>query len=419
MPQSPFRSFWIGGFESSSHVNLRGRRLDLVAATQHDLQAEHDAALLRSQGMHAARDAVRWHLLERGGRIDLAPLVPRVAAAERAGVQVIWDLCHYGWPDDLDVFSSEFVERFARFCSAVARCVADLTDGPPLFTPVNEVSFLAWAAGQVGYIHPFGVGRGTELKRQLVRAFVAGSEAIADAAPGARILTAEPLIHVVPPYGEPDLVAAARRERDSQFEAWDMLAGRAAPELGGNPRLLDVLGVNFYHDNQWQHPDGEKLGWDQVPLDERWVPLHLLLEEVWLRYGRPLYIAETSHFGRGRASWLRHVTDEVLTALGRGVPVLGVCLYPVLDRPDWDDPYHWHRSGLWDLEPAGGGRLARVLHRPYAAELRRSQLRVAEAAGPVPGPAQPAPGQGAAGEPLGATLGSAGPARRADRPRAG
>ena len=38
-------------------------------------------------------------------------------AARDEGVQVIWDLCHYGWPDDLDIFSPQFVERFARFCA--------------------------------------------------------------------------------------------------------------------------------------------------------------------------------------------------------------------------------------------------------------------------------------------------------------
>lgn len=380
MRPNPFRSFWMGGFESSSHVNRHGRRLDLVAATQHDRQAGHDYALLRSLGMATARDAVRWHLIERG-RYDFSGLAPRLAAAERAGVQVVWDLCHYGWPDDLDVFSTDFVPRFARFCGAVARFVAAHTSSPPLFTPINEISFLAWAAGQVGYIHPFGWKRGSELKRQLARAFLAGAEAVLEAAPGARILTAEPLIHVVPPRSAPAYAAEASGERNSQFEAWDMLAGRLEPELGGAARYLDVLGVNFYHDNQWEHPDGTKLGWDGVPLDDRWLPLSQLLEEVWHRYGRPLYVAETSHFGRGRAAWLRHVTSEVLTAMGRGVPILGVCLYPVLDRPDWDEPRSWHGSGLWDLDMDANGRLRRVLNEPYAAELRRAQARLAAATG--------------------------------------
>ena len=385
---SPFRSFWMGGFECSTHIGRRRVRLDLLRATEHDLQAERDYALARSQGLLTVRDGVRWHLIEQHaeqhGHYDFASLGPMVEAAERQGVQVIWDLCHYGWPDGLDLFAPEFVERFARFCGATARFIRERSDAPPLYTPVNEISFFAWAAGQVGYFHPFAKGRGAALKRQLVRAAIAGAEAIWAVDARARMLSAEPLIHVVPPKGKPQYRAAATRKRASQFEAWDMLSGRAAPELGGSARHLDVLGVNFYHDNQWQHPGAKRLGWDEAPLDERWVPLRKLLGEVWERYGRPLYIAETSHFGSGRAAWLRHVTTEVAAAQAAGVPVLGVCLYPILDRPDWDKPRTWHHSGLWDLRPGSAGasgagssraavRLERVLNEPYAAELRRAR----------------------------------------------
>ncbi len=36
-------------------------------------------------------------------------------AARDTGTQVIWDMMHYGWPDDLDVWSPAFVDRFARW----------------------------------------------------------------------------------------------------------------------------------------------------------------------------------------------------------------------------------------------------------------------------------------------------------------
>lgn len=50
----------------------------------------------------------------------------------------------------------------------------------------------------------------------------------------------------------------------------------------------------------------------------------------------------------------------------------GICLYPILDRPDWDDSTHWHNSGLWDLLPDASGTLQRVLDRPYAEALCRA-----------------------------------------------
>ncbi len=52
-------------------------------------------------------------------------------------------------------------------------------------------------------------------------------------------------------------------------------------------------------------------------------------------------------------------------------------LYPILDRPDWENMDHWHNSGLWDLVPENG-TLRRVLNEPYAAALRWAQNLVAE-----------------------------------------
>ena len=174
------------------------------------------------------------------------------------------------------------------------------------------------------------------------------------------------------PDDRPDLVAAAANHTENQFEAWDLLSGRREPELGGDPRYLDIVGANFYHNSQWEKY-GRRLRWDEGPHDPRWIPLRELLERVYRRYGRPLFIAETSHFGVGRAGWLREIADEVRRAIAEGTPIEGVCLYPILDRPDWHHVDHWHHSGLWDLEPDADGRLQRVLIADYAAELRRAQ----------------------------------------------
>ncbi|MBC8075251.1 MAG: beta-glucosidase [Chloroflexales bacterium] len=375
-----FRSLWLGGFESACHINRSGARLDMLASTQHDLRAAEDYRLLRTQGIAAARDGVRWPLIDRGGRYDFASLAPQVQAAAEAGVDVIWTLCHYGWPDDIDLFSPAFVSRFARFCAATARFIKEHGRGVPAYSPINEISFFAWAAGDVGYIYPFGEGQGLKLKKQLVRAAIAGSEAILAVEPRARLVHIDPIIHVVPPHNRPDLMRAAARQRAGQFESWDMLAGRQNPELGGSERFLDIVGVNFYHANQWEHPGDDasaRLRWEDTPRDLRWLPLHQLLAEVHARYRRPLLLSETSHFGVGRAPWISEIAHEVLLAWQHGVPLGGICLYPILDRHDWDDPNHWHNSGLWELEPDGRGNLVRVLDQPYAAALHQAQQLLA------------------------------------------
>src|SRR4051812_30116542 len=92
-----FPSFWMAGFEAAYHINSQGVRLDMLASTQHDVQAENDYALLRSQGIFAARDGVRWHLIDRAGRYDFSSWEPMLKAALRQEIQVVWTLCHYGW----------------------------------------------------------------------------------------------------------------------------------------------------------------------------------------------------------------------------------------------------------------------------------------------------------------------------------
>jgi len=370
----------MGGFESACHINEAGRRLDMLDATQHDRFVREDYAALQSMRIGTVRDTIRWHRVEIApGAYDFSTVDPYIDAANEAGTEVIWDLLHYGWPDGLDIYAPEFVDRFAAFCTAVAKHLHARIPGPRFYTPVNELSFFAWAAGEVGWFHPFSRHRGGDVKRQLVRAWIAGVRAIHAVDPTARIVSVEPIIHTVPPLGRPDDGGAAAGYNQSQYEAWDMITGRAQPELGGDERYLDILGVNFYHDNQWEVPGGEKIHWHLKPRDRRWVPFSQMIRAAYDRYQRPIIIGETSHVGSGRAEWIRELTDEVLIAIKAGLPLEGICLYPIMDRFEWNNPAHWHNSGLWDYDIEPDGTFRRVLNQEYAAEFVRSQLRLAAA----------------------------------------
>jgi hypothetical protein len=371
IPDSLFRSFWMGGFECSSHINSKRRRLDMTAAVQHDRFCRDDYRRLRETGILTARDGLRWHLIDSGGNYEWSSWIPMLNAAREEGIQVIWDLFHYGWPDGLDIFTPAFVDRFARYCREAARIHREHSDDVPFYSPVNEISFFAWAAAR-RLIFPYARNRDGELKAQMVRAAIAGIQNIRLVDARARFVMPEPLIHTVAPVDQPLNVRPALIQRESQFEAWDMIAGRSAPELGGSEICLDIVGVNFYAANEWEVPGGRKLHWDAGSDDPRWRPLHLLLAEVQQRYDRPLFIAETSHYGIGRAPWLHEVSREVFRALERGTRVEGICLYPILDRHDWENNRHWHNCGLWDLKKKRG-QYERILNQEYAQALRDAQ----------------------------------------------
>ncbi|MFL5241783.1 MAG: hypothetical protein ACJ8FY_06720 [Gemmataceae bacterium] len=346
----------------------------MISTTQHEQRAEEDYANLKEVGILAARDGIRWHRVDQLDSWDFSSFLPMLEAANRQEIQVIWTLCHYGWPEGLDLLSAAFVKRFAQYCEAVARSVSDVNSEIPFYSPINEIAFLTYSIDK-GYMHPYVRGRSAEVKRQLVRAALAGCEALWRVDPRARIVHVDPLIHVVPPRGRPDLAEAAAAQDASQFEVWDMLAGRRHPELGGGPEFLDIIGVNYYHANQWELPEN-RLCWEDTPRDDRWVPLHRLLAKLYERYKRPLFLGETSHFGVGRAPWLREIVQEVVAGRNQGVPIDGICLYPIIDRHDWEDLHHWHNSGLWDVIQDDQGGLQRVLNAEYAAELQKAQQMV-------------------------------------------
>jgi hypothetical protein len=168
---NPFRSFFMAGFESSTHRRHDNRRLDVIASTGHDRFAASDYAQIARHGLLTVRDAARWHLIERRrDTYDWTSFLPMVRAAQREGVQVIWNLCHYGYPDDVDIWSGEFVDRFSRFAVRVAQIVYSETGEVPFYCPINEISFWSWAGGEVAHMNPNTTSRGVELKRQLVRA---------------------------------------------------------------------------------------------------------------------------------------------------------------------------------------------------------------------------------------------------------
>jgi beta-glucosidase/6-phospho-beta-glucosidase/beta-galactosidase len=314
----------MAGFECTNYIRRDGLRLDLMAATAHDAQAGDDYALVARQGMRCVRDGITWHRIEaRPGHYDWSSFDAMVEAADRQATRVMWDLLHFGWPTWTGPLEPGFVARFAEFAArAVERVGPDAA-----FVPVNEISFLSWACGDDGFMHPHHQDRGYDVKQALCAAFIAAAEAIRSANPSALIATAEPLIAVLPVSVE-DIVGA-RGAHEAQYQALDMLLGRRVPWLGGEEGLVDVIGFNHYPHSQWLHPTR------QLPDTPR--SLTSLLVECQARYPHPKFIAETGAEGDARVPWFDYVMAQVEQAGMAGVDLLATCLYPILNHLGWED----------------------------------------------------------------------------------
>jgi hypothetical protein len=370
MSDSPlFGEFLMGGFECSTHKLASGRRLDMIAATRHDAFAGADYRRVDAIGMTTVRDGTRWHLIERApGRYDFSSIRPMVRAAQEANVRIIWDLLHFGWPDHIEVFGPDFAERFGAYAFAFAELLHEEGVTDVWVAPVNEISFVSFAGGETGFFNPFAHGRGDELKRQLVRGALAAGRAVRSIHPGARLVHTDPVINVQPHPNRTRDGDAAAHHRRAQFHAWDMIAGATSPELGGTPGDLDVVGVNYYVHNQWYYPGGH--GSLISPSSDDHRPLHQLILDVNARYSRPLFIAETGIEDEARAPWLAYVAAEARQALRMGADLQGVCLYPIVNHPGWNDDRHCY-NGLWDYAGPGGERTA---DSALATEIQRQRM---------------------------------------------
>jgi hypothetical protein len=91
---------------------------------------------------------------------------------------------------------------------------------------------------------------------------------------------------------------------------------------------------------------------------------------VHARYAKPVFVSETGTEDDGRAAWFEYICAEARAARRGGVPVEGVCLYPIVNHPGWDDDRHCC-NGLWDYADESGFResclaLAEAVQREHA-----------------------------------------------------
>lgn len=374
---SVFKSFWMAGFECSDQLNHFGNRVDLLTITGHITNVSSDYQLVNSMQITTVREGIRWSQVEKQPYVyDFSTVAKMIDAAKNQGIQQLWDICHFGYPDDLSPLHPHFCNRFVGVCSAFANFFKEYCPNEQLIvTPINEVGFISWLGGDHASTTPYARGMGWDVKYGLIKAYIQGVKAMKSIDPDTKIMTTEPIVNIVPALdATPLMQIKATEDHQLQYQAIDMLTGKICPELGGSSDLVDYMGFNFYYNNQWISNEFTFLPWFNTEFDPRWRGLSSLLLEAYNRYGKPIVLAETSHPGEHRPNWIEFICKECIKTLSLGVPFEGICLYPIIDRPDWDHLHYWHHSGLWDADAESPHE--RKLYQPYADEISVSMIKV-------------------------------------------
>jgi hypothetical protein len=375
-----FNSFWMAGYECSDKLNAFGNRVDLLTTTGHLQQLDHDYQLLQPYNISTVREGIRWSQVEkRPYQYDWSTVRFMIETGKKNDIQQLWDLCHFGFPDDLTPLHPLFAKRFVALCRSFLNFYRSvLPDERLIVTPINEVSFLAWLGGDAKGTSPYCRESGWDVKYALMRAFIEGVAAMKEIDPTIKIMTTEPLINMVPaPGATVEELLGGEQYHEWQFQSVDMLIGKVSPELGGCLGYLDIAGFNYYYNNQWIAGVNEFLPWANENNDPRFIPLSQLLITAYKRFECPIALTETSHSGEDRPLWIEMIANECAAVLQQDIPFQGICLYPIIDRPDWDHfTTPWHRAGLWDAEISEDNPPSRDLYMPYANALIAAQNKL-------------------------------------------
>jgi hypothetical protein len=331
------------------------RELDFhqLETTGHAQQLESDYRLFREEfGMELFRDGA-WlaRSFPEPGRFSWDHL-DRLADVSRG--QVYLSLCHYEWLpwiSEADIWNGRVIELMSEFAYAVAGRYRGKFAG---YIPVVESGY--WTAMMTDWARWWparpGQPRRTwwELYTVVGRMLIAIARAVKKADPAAPIALSEPwawhphlsLADQGRPFnsllGRPDPVAA----RETGTDEW-----------GGDPSLLQIVGLNFY--NNW----GVEHGW----------PLSRLLLEARRQFpDQRILIGETGncHFSDCHtvAGWLELLAEQLDLANREGAAVEVVTWAPILTLSDFDwghpapgamvtwDPNDSGRIRHWDPEVA-------------------------------------------------------------------
>ena len=341
---------WIVGIENAYIPDMS---VDELGWTFHRERWREDLALARDVGASAIRYGITWPEIElEPGRYTWSWTDRVVDELQRLSLEPIWDMIHFGTPHWMagGFLDPEYVPAVERF----ARAFAERYRGHVRrITPMNEPYITTYFRAGWGIWPPHLKGRQgfAQLLRPIVAGLRASIRAIVEAAPEAEIWLNDGA-DVFHPAGD-DLHAEARHRNQERFAAFDLLLGKAVPgqetyewlveagyppsEIVVEPVPVHVIGLDYYPDTEHDLVrSGDGTATVRRAAEPRGIGRVMI--EYHERYGRPLFIAESSYTGTDeeRETWLRWNVEEIAKAREHGVDVRGYTWWPLFDHIDWN-----------------------------------------------------------------------------------
>jgi beta-glucosidase len=358
-----------------------GRRpLDEYELTQHDVKWKSDLALCVELGVDSIRYGIPWYRVQpEPRRFDWGWVDPVMEYLQKHEIDPIIDLVHYGTP--LWMTDTFLHPDYPQFVSAYAHAFAErYRDAVYLYTPLNEPFIHAEFCGRLGRWPPCRTGEQgfALLMNQLARGAVETVQTIKEARSDVVMVHVEATGLMVtddaslePWIAHEDALRflyfdwiTGRVDGSHVLSAWLLQQGVTEKDLDwfqSHAMEVDVMGLNYYPDLSVQQvkSDGKEVVGTGV-WGGTWA-LEQLFHRYYERYGRSLWLTETSTNGSvaQRLHWLEQST-KAIKKWKQSLPIIGYTWWPLFDLVNWDyregtepvDSY-MEPMGLWSLKRQG------------------------------------------------------------------
>ncbi|MEO7121216.1 MAG: family 1 glycosylhydrolase [Ginsengibacter sp.] len=342
------------------------KRVDEMEKAFHYKYWRTDFELVKELGVEFLRYGPAYYKTHTApGKYDWSFTDETFQYLEKAGINPIVDLCHFGIPDWMGNFQNpDFPHYFAEYAEAFARRFPHLQ----LYTPINEIFIAAMFSAQYGWWNErlkSDTAFVTALKH-LCKANVMAMHAILKVQPEATFIQSESseYFHAIEPVALP----LAHFLNQKRFLSLDLTYGYPLNVTMYEYLLSNgmthkeykwftdnqvkgrcIMGNDYYVTNEHiVHPDGHTQASGEI------FGYYVITSQYYRRYRLPIMHTETNIKMPACKEWLLKQWANVHRLKHDGIPVVGFTWYSLTHQVDWDsalrkDDGNINELGLYDL----------------------------------------------------------------------